>query len=262
MSKYTPLKDIPEKLGIKKNTNLFISSDTTQLLWKCFENEGTNDLNQLLDSLQGQTGTGGTIVIPTYNWDFCSGKTFDYKNTRCKTGALGVTALKREDFIRTQHPIYSFAVWGNYAQRLAQMENADAFGNDSPFAFLRKMDFINIIIDVSYQHCFTYVHYVEERTGIVPYRYIKNFTANYINAQGESSERTYSMFVRDLSLDVRVTINPMEEVFLSQGAQKTVEINGIIFRILNLRKADALIEKDIRENRSRRLCTYIGQDKK
>lgn len=261
MSQYIKMEQIPEKLGIKRGENLFISSDMRRLLRKCLEQERKADLDGFINGLQSAVGSEGTIMIPTYNWDFCSGKTFDYKNTQCKTGILGTETLKRKDFIRTLHPIYSFAVWGKHAHKLAEMENTDSFGPDSPFAFMREEDFTNIIIDVPFQHSFTYAHYVEERTGIVPYRYIKQFTAKYIDRDGRESERTYSMFVRDLDMDVKVTIDPMEEIFLGEGAQKTIPINDSVFRIINLRKADVLIERDIRENGCRRICTYMGQDR-
>ena len=42
-------------------------------------------------------GKNGTIFIPTYNWDFCKGKTFHYKKTRSQSGSLGNIALKRKD---------------------------------------------------------------------------------------------------------------------------------------------------------------------
>ena len=43
---------------------------------------------------------------------FCEGKDFDYKKTQSKCGLLSNIALKRDDFLRTKNPIYSFAVTG------------------------------------------------------------------------------------------------------------------------------------------------------
>ena len=51
------------------------------------------------------------ILFPTFNWDFCKGKSFNYNNTRSMTGSLSNVALKRPDFKRSKNPIYSFAVW-------------------------------------------------------------------------------------------------------------------------------------------------------
>lgn len=260
MEKYTNIADIPKQLGLQRGDVLLISSDVRRLVFEAMSQGDSTDLNSFLEEFMDVVGTEGTILIPTYNWDFCKGKTFDYRTTPCKTGSLGKIALKRADFIRTKHPIYSFAVWGKDADRLYRMENTDSFGQDSPFAYLKEKGAKNLFIDVTYQNSFTYVHYVEEWEGNVPYRYCKDFTAGYIDEQGMESVRTYSMFVRDLDRDVQVTIDPMESVFAEDQAVKQYTINDIPFRMLDLGKAYQLIREDIVNNKSRRLCSYIGQD--
>lgn len=264
---YIPLRDIVSKLEIKKGDILLISSDMKRLLYQALEEEGKTELNVLIEAFMEAVGEEGTLLFPTFNWDFCKGIAFDYKKTPCKTGALAKTALKRADFIRTKHPIYSFAVWGRDARQLYQLENKSSFGADSPFAYLHKMGARNLIIDVSYQHCFTFVHYVEEMTTDliqettrrVAYRYLKEFTADYIDENESKSKRTYSMFVRDLALEVFNTIEPMDEIFAAHQAVKKSVINGIEYKLVDLSKAYPLIQEDILYNKSRRLCHYLGQ---
>lgn len=257
---YVRLREIAGQLDIDKGDTLLISSDLKALLFQCLQHGDVTDLNVFLDSLMEKIGPEGTLLIPTFNWDFCKGVTFDYRHTPCHTGSLGKAALKRNDFVRTKHPIYSFAVWGKDAGRLYEMGNQDSFGQDSPFAYLREVRAKNLFIDVSYRDSFTYAHYVEEWEGEVPYRYVKDFTAGYIDESGAESERTYSMFVRDLDRNVQVTINPMEEQFLKAEAVRRYLINGVDFRLLDLEKAYDLMKEDILYNRSRNLCTYEGQD--
>jgi aminoglycoside 3-N-acetyltransferase len=168
-------------------------------------------------------------------------------------------ALKRADFKRTQHPIYSFAVWGRYQNELCQMENKDSFGVDSPFDFFNKHNVKNYIIDVSLKNCFTYAHYAEENSGVVAYRYIKNFTGGYIDEYGTESQRTYSMFVRDLNLDVINLIDPIEKDFLEQGAESIIKINSSEIKKIALQPVYDILIEDIIHNKSRKLCTYIGQ---
>ncbi|MBD5522967.1 MAG: AAC(3) family N-acetyltransferase [Lachnospiraceae bacterium] len=257
---YVHLRDIVDKLAINKGDTLLISSDLKGLLFQCLEHEDDTDLNIFLESLMETVGSEGTILLPTFNWDFCKGVTFDYHRTPSRTGSLGKVALKRKDYVRTKHPLYSFAVWGKDAKRLYKMENKDSFGQDSPFAYLKEVRAKNLFIDVSYQDSFTFAHYAEEWEGNVPYRYIKEFTAGYIDEQGKEEIRTYSMFVRDLDKNVHVTINPMEEKFIEASAVRTYEINGVNFRLLSLDKAYELMKEDILNNRSRNLCTYDGQE--
>lgn len=257
---YVQLKNIARCLDIDKGDTLLVSSDLKRLLFQCLEHGDSTDPNVFLESLMDAVGCKGTLLFPVFNWDFCKGVTFDYLRTPGRTGSLGKAALKREDFVRTRHPIYSFAVWGKDAGKLYEMENRDSFGQDSPFAYLREVRAKNLFIDVSYQDSFTFAHYTEEWEGKVPYRYVKEFTAGYIDGQGKEEERTYSMFVRDLDLNVYVTIDPMEAQFKQAGAVQAYGINGVDFRLLDLGKAYELMKEDILHNRSRNLCTYDGQD--
>ena len=173
------LSDFVDKIPIDSGDTILFSSDVTRIgLW-FHKNHEHLDLNAFLDLLVEKVGSDGTILFPTYNWDFCGGKTFDYKNTLSKTGTISQAALQHSGFRRTQHPIYSWAVSGKDKDFLCSLENTDSFGQDSPFNYLYEKHGKNIILDVSMQNSFTFVHYVEECVG-VSYRYIKNFTADCI----------------------------------------------------------------------------------
>jgi len=258
MSEYIKMKDIMKQFPISKGDNLFITSDVKRLLYSCIENGDDTDLNILIESMINIIGSEGTIVIPTFNWDFCKGKAFDYFMTPCKTGSVGKIALKRSDFKRTKHPIYSFAVWGKGQDELCAMNNKSSFGIDSPFTYITEHYFKNLLIDKDCQHSFVYVHYVEEQVGI-SYRYLKDFTADYTDEFGETKQATYSMNVRDLELDVFITIYPLEEDFIKAGVSKRYRVNEIDYKMIELAGAYPIIAEDIANNRSRKISTYIGQ---
>lgn len=181
MEQYIRLEEYPKRMKIQKGDAIFISSDVKIMLWDAKMNTGEFDLLLFIDSLKKAVGEDGTIIFPTYNWDFCQGKTFNYRTTPCRTGTLGALALKQDGFKRTKHPIYSFAVWGRHQDYLCSLTNKDSFGMDSPFAFFKKHNVKNYIIDVSLKNSFTYVHFVEQQSGLVNYRYLKNFQGNYID---------------------------------------------------------------------------------
>ncbi len=258
MSEYIKMKDIMKQFPITEGDNLFITSDVKQLLYSCMENGDDTDLNILIDSMIKIIGQKGTIVIPTFNWDFCKGKAFDYFKTPCKTGSIGKIALKRSDFKRTKHPIYSFAVWGKGQDELCAMNNKSSFGKDSPFAYVTEHHFKNLLIDKDCQHSFVYVHYVEEQVGI-SYRYLKDFTADYTDEFGETKQATYSMNVRNLDMDVFITIYPLEDDFIKAGVSKRYKVNEIDYKMIELSGAYPIIAEDIANNRSRKISTYIGQ---
>ncbi|MCR4746067.1 MAG: AAC(3) family N-acetyltransferase [Lachnospiraceae bacterium] len=258
MDNYVKLRDIPKHFGLKKGDSVWISSDIKTLLYSCIEHEDDHDMNILIDGIIDIIGEEGTILIPTFNWDFCKGKTFDIRKSPCKTGVIGKVALKRKDFRRTQHPIYSFAVWGKDADYLCSLTNKSSFGADSPFDYCREHNTKNVFIDVECQHSYTFVHYVEEQVG-VPYRYLKDFTAHYIDENGIESERTYSMNVRDLDADIFVTIYPFEEDFVKAGASRRYEVNDIPMKTIEIGKTYDIIYNDVKNNKSRKVCTYKGQ---
>jgi aminoglycoside 3-N-acetyltransferase len=257
---YIKYTDIIKKLNINEGDIVFISSDIKKLLWNSRTNGEVFDPNKFIDSIILAIGNSGTLLFPTFNWDFCKGIQFNYYETKCKTGVLGQTALKRQDFKRTKHPIYSFAVWGKDKDLLCGLENQSSFGEDSPFAYMHKNKAKNILIDIDYKNCFTFVHYVEEQVGNIHYRYLKNFTADYRDDDNRLYNKTYSMFVRNLDIDVQNTINPIGNVFEQKNVSKKYLINESEFILVDLYEAYPIIEDDIINNRSRNICTYLNQE--
>ena len=256
---YTKYLEIPHSWGLKPGDVVLLSSDVSRLSFNAFENDELFDPNLFLDEVYSIIGDEGTLLIPTYNWEFCHGQTFDYYKTPCKTGALGKVALKRKDFVRTKHPIYSFAVKGKYQDLLVKMNNVSSFGADSPFAFLEMMKAKNVIIDVNLTNCFSFVHYMEEKAGVDNYRYQKEFKAGYKDENGAEDMRTYSMLVRDLNYYYSTDFDPLEEDLKNMGVMEVVELNGILFRIVDLFEASKFIMEDIRNNASRKLCKHKWQ---
>ena len=260
MSEYIKLKNLAEYLHINRGDNIFVTSDVKQLLYNLVSMDDDTDLNILIDGIINTIGEEGTLVFPTFNWDFCKGVPFDIKKTACKTGSLGKLALKRSDFRRTKHALYSFAVWGKGQDEMCAMTNKSSFGIDSPFTYMTENGFKNLFIDKDLGHSFVYVHYVEEQVGNIPYRYLKDFTADYIDEDGSVSKKTFAMNVRDLDLDVTNRIDDFEEDFIKASVMEKFSINGIDYKIIDLKGAFPIIAEDVRHNRSRKVCSYIGQD--
>ncbi len=261
MDNYISLRDYPQKMKIKKGETVFISSDAKILLLDAIRNNSSKDLNDFIDGVIEAVGEDGTVIFPTYNWAFCKGKPFNYQTTPCETGSLGTIALSRSDFKRTRHPIYSFAVSGKDQDALVRLNNTDSFGIDSPFNYLKEVNATNFIIDVSLQSCFTFAHYVEEKSGAVKHRFIKDFVGEYIDDDGNVETRSYSMFVRDLDMDVVTKIDPIEEDFLKQGVANRLQINNSSILRIELGKAYQILLNDILYNESRKLCSFKGQRK-
>jgi aminoglycoside 3-N-acetyltransferase len=258
VSEYVSCREWAGGLDIMEGDVLLVSSDIQRLIFLALKNRDSFSPAWFIEILQAKLGSRGTLLIPTFNWDFCKGLPFDYYKTPCMTGALGREALKMRDFTRSLHPIYSFAVWGRDRDYVCSMKNISSFGGDSPFAYLHESG-KNMIIDVSMKHCFTFAHYVEERVG-VPYRFMKTFTAEYIGPDGVREIRSYSMLVRYLDRNVETLIDPIGEDMESEGLLVKKYINGIPFSTLRFADFFAAAERDITENKARKLCHYDGQE--
>lgn len=258
MSDYISYKKIPSVLKIEKGDVILLTSDITDLFLQCQENGEIMDVNILLDNFQEAIGEEGTLLVPTYNWGFCQGKAFDYKKTPSKTGAIGNAALRRKDFTRTKHPIYSFAVWGKDAVKLAAMDNIESFGPDSPFAYLEQVNAKNVFIGASLRNSFTYIHYIEQKLG-AKYRYSKKFKSHYIDQNKVDTVKEYAMYVRDLDLGVVCAPDPFVDTLYANHVVQHGLINGVPYEVIRFNDVTPFIQEDILHNKSKNLCRYHGQ---
>lgn len=255
---YVSFEKIISKLeNINQGDILYIVSDILRLSIVCRENSERFNLDRFLDSIINKVGPEGTVLIPTFNWDFCKGETFDIRKTVSRTGALGNAALKRADFKRSKHPLYSFMVWGKDRELLTEMDPKDAFGADSVFGYLHRNKAKALVIGLPTLSGLTFIHYVEQMVG-VPYRYSKDFTAGYIDSNGSESQKTYSMYVRDLDMDPRHIegFKPLGDILEDKGISKNYCINEVEFHIVDLEKMYAVVEDDIVNNDSKNMYHY------
>lgn len=258
MADFVPYTDWLKQQGlIKKGDCIYVVSDMLELA-KVYKEQGSRlILDEVIDALQKLVGEEGTLLFPTFNWDFCKGVAFDYHKTPVRTGALSKAALKRGDFERTAHPLYSFAVWGAHREELLQNDSKDAFGEGTIFESLYQWNAKVLVIGVSALSGTTYIHHVEQVVG-VPYRYNKAFTADYTDKDGVCEKRTYCMYVRDLDMDPR-HINgfaPLEEQMRQDGLIWTEHYQTVPCHFLGIRDLDKAVRRDILENDSRLMYEY------
>ena len=243
---------------IEKGDCVYIVSDMLELA-KVYKAQGMKlDLDWVIDGLKGLVGEEGTLLFPAFNWDFCKGVGFDICKTPVRTGALSKAALKRQDFARTAHPLYSFAVWGAHRQELLDNESVDAFGPGTVFEELYHWNAKVLVIGLSPLEAVTYIHHVEQTVG-VPYRYHKEFTGGYTDKSGAVSQRTYRMYVRDLDMDPRHIngFQPLADQMKDKGLIRTADYNGAVpCHLMLISDLDAAVREDIMENDSRNMYVY------
>lgn len=244
---YVPYRQIAERLGLKKGSVVNVSSDVLRLALEARAHGETFDANQFIEGLQEAVGPDGTILFPTFTWDFCKGIPFDRRKAPSLMGALTNAALRRSDFRRTRHALYSFAVWGRMKDELCALDNISSWSADSPFGVMDRAHAINLFVGIDYKLAFTFDHYAEQTVG-VPYRYHKAFRSTYIDDDGSSSEAEFTMYVRDLALKIETFVSPrLDEVLTKAGCYTFTHVNGIYFGQVDLHGACRIMEQDIRE---------------
>ena len=191
--------NIVDYLDIEKGDVIYLSSGLLKMMWLCRNTNENFDADALLNRIQEKLGAEGTLLIPTYNFDFSNKGYYDIRHSQSVVGYLGNVALARKDFQRTRHPIHSFAVWGKEKELLCNLNNKDSFGEDSPFAYLLKHGGKEIGIGVDYTEGFTFLHYVEVKAKI-PYRFYKTFQGIYVDNDGREKEYECIYPARDLSV--------------------------------------------------------------
>lgn len=229
---------------IQKGDILDVASDLLSVMLRFRERYERFDADLLLDALKEAVGEEGTVLIRTFNWDFCHGIPFHYKTTPSQVGSLGNAALKRSDFKRTKHALYSWCVWGKEQGTLTEMDPPDSFGDDSVFAFLEDHNADLLRIGNTQVSCLTSLHRSEQRANI-PERVIKYFTGQYTDSNGICIEKTYSMFVRDLEYNIRVREEILTANFQKKGVILQHQYQGINIDKIDLKASGDAVYRDI-----------------
>lgn len=208
------------KSGVEEGDVLLVHSSLKKLILKVKTDFGILiGPQEVFESLLLSLGKEGTLLLPLFNFDFPTSKYFDIRNTPSQMGALTEIGRLYEGSVRTGHPIYSFAVMGKYSAEFKGVNNKSGYGPDSPFAIIKRLKGKIGIIGLSDQHSMTSYHFVEE-SNLVDYRYFKDFDGRYIDESGEESERTYSLYVRNLERGVLTDVNRMMDHLWKEGLYK------------------------------------------
>lgn len=205
--------------GIEHGDTVLIHSNIKRTLVKIRRKGVKISPEDILQSFLQSVGSNGTLILPLFNFDFPKTRHFDFRNTPSQMGVLTEAGRLYPGAIRTGHPIYSFAVIGSNSRLFESVDNHSGYGEDSPFALLRSMDGKIGSIDLDDQNSMTFYHHIEEMLN-VPYRYFKDFSGTYVNIAGESSTKSYCLYVRDIDRGVLTHVNPAGELMWEEGLYK------------------------------------------
>ena len=239
------------ELGVQEGDTLLVHSS-----YKSFGpvEGGPQTVNQ---ALEAALGTEGTLIMPTFNFDFNKGAPWDVRSTPSKMGVL--TELVRQDprSKRVFHPFYSFAILGKHAEMLGSLRYKSSYERNSVFGKLRDLDGKIMVIGLSYTNSMTFFHHIEQMEG-VDYRFLKQFTGEVTDENGNTYTDTFEMLVRDIDKGVITEVNPMGELMEKAGIIKVRKIGEADVKLMNANEVYGFTAREMK--RDPHLLYYIKKE--
>tara|TARA_B100000315_G_C14478597_1_gene541808 strand:- start:111 stop:935 length:825 start_codon:yes stop_codon:yes gene_type:complete len=186
------------EVGIERGDIILVHSDSTAFRQIC--NLGWAEAMVLLKQcFLDVLGDSGTLIVPTFNWDFCKGRTYIHERARSQIGMFTNSVLFDKRSIRSFHPIYSFAGIGPASIDILADISKSSFGGNSVFdkLYQKNAKIVLFYLDSNVMDdnfTTTFIHYIEQKKNI-DYRYIKYFKGR-VSRDGEEYEDAFDYNVR------------------------------------------------------------------
>lgn len=243
-----PSAEIEEKIGVldlQEGDVLYIHNSL--LKFGIPSDVNLNLLPKLFyDAIRSKIGDSGTIIVPTFNFDFCKGLDFDRQNTASKSmGAFSEYVRKLPDTIRSTHPMQSLAINGAKAQYLTENDTPSAFSLEGAFDRMRHLNTKILLLGADFYYI-SMMHWIEEHLE-VPYRYWKTFGGNYTDA-GVTEYKEYKMYVRDLDFDPVLDHIPVEKEMRERNMIFEVKLGGGELSLISLNDFVDISQQLIKSN--------------
>jgi len=173
----------------------------------------------VIEALKHILSKEGTLIVPTFNYNFCDGEPYDIKKTPSKMGVISELIRNDSNSKRSLDPVFSFAIFGKHRDYLANLRYYHSFGPDSIFAKLRELDAKIMIIGLTYNESVTFFHHIEETQGC-DYRFFKEFQGKITDYNGNEKEEKIILFVRDIERGIQNDVDKMGVIMEREGIVK------------------------------------------
>jgi aminoglycoside 3-N-acetyltransferase len=239
------------KLGVEAGDTLLVHSS-----YKSF-GPIDNGPQTVVNALEAALGPQGTLIMPTFNFDFNKGQPWDVRSTPSQMGVLTELVRKDPRAKRVFHPIYSFAILGKHADMLGNLRYKSSYERNSVFGKLRDLDGKIMVIGLSYTNSMTFFHHIEQMEG-VDYRFLKQFTGQVTDWDGKTWTDTFEMLVRNIDKGVITEVDPMGALMEQAGVIKVGKIGEAAVKLMKANEVYAFTAREMR--RDPHLLYYIKND--
>lgn len=237
--------DCLKKAGIQPSDTVMIHGDAGLAVqyWSIEPNKRLNHLiKQLLEYFSGK----GTIVVPTFSYSFTKKEDFYKHKTPSAIGQFSENFRKFPNIQRSNHPIFSVASFGKYAEKFTNSRIDDCFGDNTAFDILYKLNGKIVSLGCQFNKAHTFVHYVEQKFG-VSYRYIKNFSGSILDVN-KKRQLTTTYNVRDLNIKSLPEMSLFKKVAVENGDLYIGKIGRFPFTSISAQKYMDIATKLLKTN--------------
>lgn len=229
--------------GLTPGINVIVHSSLSSLGWVC------GGAVTVVQALMDVITSNGTLVMPTHSSDYSDPEpwenppvpaewyqiirdtmpAYDARITPTrKMGKIVEVFRTCENVVRSSHPSFSFAAWGNHAEIIIKNHSLNyALGEESPLARLYDLDGYVLLLGTGFDTC-TAFHLAEYRAGNNQITH----NAAPILESGKRVWKTYS----DIDFDTDCFIN-MGEDFNKAGYVKVAQVGSASTKLFAVRDA-------------------------
>lgn len=228
---------------------LGVQSGDTLLVHSSYKSLGEVDggPQTVVNALLATLGPEGTLIMPTFNFDFNKGQPWDVRSTPSQMGVLTEIVRKDPRSKRVFHPIYSFAIIGKHAEFLGGLRYKSSYERDSVFGKLRDLDGKIMVIGLSYTNSMTFFHHIEQMES-VDYRFLKQFTGQVTDWDGRTWTDTFEMLVRNIDMGVITEVNPMGELMEKAGIIKIRKLGNADVKLMKANEVYAFTAREMKRD--------------
>jgi FkbH-like protein len=151
---------------------------------------------------------GWTFAFPTFTFSFTETGIFNPLLTKSETGLLGQWVLDQVvGSVRTNDPIYSFAIIGPETDRFANAKAETVWGTNSTFEIMETLNASVVMLGCGWEYCTSFHRFEEEAK--VPYRSYKKFEGVLLADHEKHIECI--MYVRDQKINAQNNFSSIVE---------------------------------------------------
>ena len=188
-----------KKLGIKEGDCICVHTELMNLGTPLVSKE--EFLNAIISCFLEVLTDKGTLIMPTFTYNFCRYQDYDKLHSKSTMGILTEFFRKMKGVVRTNDPIFSFAIWGAKTKDFLK-DTPTCFGEGCVYDMLHKNNG-KIVLFGTENLGYTFTHFIEERLNI-NYRHFKEFSGKLIDENGLIHLKSIKLFVRDIEFGLDI----------------------------------------------------------